>query len=87
MTRIYLPRHQIERLEIMRRLRELNVFIPGWEQLDTRHLRDILQKEEELAGRPKPPKPERKMPKDQIVLGLKEFLAFQRSREAGRRLF
>ena len=87
MTRIYLPRYEITRRQILKRLRELNVYVPGAEQLDVSHLRDILQKEEELAQRPKAPRPERKLPKSEIVLGLQELLDWRRIKEGGGRLY
>lgn len=89
MTRIYLPRHEIEKRQIVKRLREeFQTYVPGWQQLDASHLRDILQKEEALSDKPKPPKPESKLSKDEIRLGLKDYLAWRRLHEdGGRRLF
>lgn len=89
MTHIYLPRHEIEKRQIVKRLREeFQTFVPGWQQLDVSHLRDILQKEEALSDKAKPPRPEPRLPRDQIRLGLKDYLAWRRlQEESGRRLF
>ena len=85
MPSMWLPKHVGERYDILRRLRALNTFVPGADQLDVSHLRDILQAQEAKAGEPTPPKPVRTIPKEQVAMGLRDYLDFLRAQKEGRR--
>jgi hypothetical protein len=80
-----MPRHVGARYEIVKRLRQLGVFVPGWQQLEVSHLRDILAKYEEQAANPKPARQFSVMPKEQIAGALKDFRDFTQARREGRR--
>jgi hypothetical protein len=85
MPKLWLPQHVGERYEITKRLRELNVFVAGAEQLDVSHLRDILQKEEHKAGQVKPKEEVPRLPKEQVQMGLRDYIGFLKARREGRR--
>jgi len=87
MGQLWLPRQEGERWAMVKRLRELGVLVPGWQQLDTSHLRDILQAQEEKAKVPKAPKPVSTMPREQVVAGLRDYLAFLKAKGENRRRF
>lgn len=85
MPQVWLPQQEGERYEIVKRLRQLGVFVPGWQQLDVSHLRDILQAQEEKAQKPTAPKPVRTVPREQVIEGLRDYLGFLQAQKEGRR--
>ena len=85
MPEVWLPQREGERYAIVKRLRQLNIFVPGWQQLDVSHLRDILQAQEEKAGKPTPSKPVRTMPREQVIEGLRDYLTFLRAKKENRK--
>lgn len=85
MARIWLPQHEGKRYEIVKRLRALGVFVPGWQEMDVSHLEEILQWQEEKAGNKKAPEPVRKLPREQVIAGLKDYLGFLRAKRENRR--
>ena len=85
MPRLWLPQHEGVRWEIVKRLRELGVLVPGWQQLEVSHLRDILAKYEEQAAQPKPARQFSFMSREQIAAGLKDWRDFVKAKKEGRR--
>jgi len=88
MARLWLPREEGERYFIMKRLKELNVYLAGAEQLELAYLRDILQAQEE-GGRVPIPKftPQQTVPKEVIAQELKNIKRHIEERREGRRKF
>lgn len=85
MAGFYLPQEESERWKIVQRLkREFNTFVPGWQLLDVSHLRDILAAQVQEA-RPAAPRPEAKLPREQVIIGLRDFRDFNQARREGRR--
>jgi len=85
MARIWLPQHVGKRYEIVKRLRALGVFVPGWQEMDVSHLEEILQWQEEKAAKPRPPRPAPRLPREQIIAGLRDYRDFLKARREGRR--
>jgi hypothetical protein len=83
------PVHE-ERDELMNRLMRIKVMIPGAQRMELSELRDLVQWQEERhavdiqkalwrpANRPK------KLTREQVQTGLREYLAFIRPRMEGR---
>ncbi len=85
MPQMWLPQEEGERRQIVRRLKqEFNTFVPGWQLLDVSHLRDILAAQVQEA-RPAPPRPQGKLPREQVIIGLRDFRDFNQARREGRR--
>jgi hypothetical protein len=88
MGQLWLPKEQGERYLIIKRLKEINVFVAGHQYLETAHLRDILQAQEEGGRVPiKPFVPQQTIPKEAIVQELKAVKRHIEERQAGRRKF
>lgn len=85
MPRLWLPQYVGKRYEILKRLRALGVFVPGWQEMDVSHLQEILQWQEEKATKPKPPKPTPTLPREEIIAGLRDYRDHLRARREGRR--
>lgn len=85
MGKLWLPQRVGERWQIVRRLRQLGVLVPGWEQLEVSYLRDLLQKEEHLARQPKPEKQFSTKPKEEVAAALRDVRDFKAARREGRR--
>jgi len=90
MPRIWLPIGNprlatSERDQIVLRLRELGVHVPGAQSLDISQLREILAwQQERAASAVVIPEPQR-LSREQVRQGLKDFLDFQKARREGRR--
>ena len=87
MARLWLPKEEGERYAIIKRLRQLGVFVPGWQQLETSYLQAILEAQEEKATKPKPPKPVSTMPRERVVAGLRDYLDFLKAKRESRKRF
>jgi len=87
MPDFWLPQQEGERWAIVKRLRQLNVFVPGWQQLEVSYLQAILDVQEEKAAKPKPPKPVSTMPREQVVAGLRDYLGFLKAKRENRKRF
>lgn len=85
MARLWLPKPVGERYQMIKRLRELGVYVAGAETLDLSHLRDILAKYEEQEAKPKPPREFSMMPREQVAAALKDWRDFVKARREGRR--
>jgi len=90
MARIWLPlgkprQGASERDQIVLRLRELGVHVPGAQSLDISQLREILHWQEERAKSavvaPEPPR----LSREQVKQGLRDYRDFQKARKEGRR--
>lgn len=88
MARLWLPKPEGERYFIMKRLKELNVYVAGAEHLELAHLRDILQAQEEGGRLPIPKyEPDTSVPKEVIAQELKAVKRHIEERRAGRKKF
>ena len=87
MGQLWLPQQEGERWAIVKRLRELGVLVPGWQQLEVSYLQAILDVQLEKAKAPKPPKPVRTVPREQVVAGLRDYLGFLKAKRENRRRF
>jgi len=76
-----------EREAILRRLAELGVVIAGSSTMETAYLRDWLQREEDLAAKPREdrPLPTVGLTKAQIIQELRDYCDHLRARREGRR--
>ena len=90
MARIWLPLGKphlgaSERDQIVLRLRELGVHVPGAHETDISQLREILAWQEERAKSavvaPEPPR----LTREQVARGLRDYRDFQQARKEGRR--
>src|SRR3990172_1539125 len=87
------PRHAVRdhREELMQRLRDINVSVPGAEALDLSHLRDLVEWQEEQAGvdarkaLERPAHQPKGLPREQVIEGLREYFAYLRPRREGRK--
>ncbi len=84
MSKLLLPRLVGERYEIIKALRKLDVLVAGADQVDIVQLRDILEKEQELAREKRIAKPVLTIAKrKEVGKVLKEYLAYLKLRKAG----
>ena len=71
-----------EKQAIMLRLRQLGYLVPGWEQLEVQHLRDILAKAEHQAEQTQPQRLDLSSQERDVAAGiLKERLAWNKRRK------
>ena len=89
MAVLVLPQAVGERYEIVKKLRRLGCFVAGWELVPISQLRDIWQKEEELARAKKPdPVPLSVAKRKEVGAALKEYRQYLALRKDGsRKLF
>ena len=90
MPRIWLPigkprQGASERDQIVLRLRELGVHVPGAHEIDISHLREILAWQEERAATVQPISPPPRLSREQVSQGLRDYRDFQKARREGRR--
>lgn len=85
------PQPRDEREALLQELHELRVMVPGGHDFELSYLRDLVAWQRQKRGEDaekaakRPANIESGIPKEQVITGIKEWLAYRKRREAGLR--